>query len=203
MEEENNFSEKSSEETAKKTKFQSPKPILVRLRNIVFGKRKPDIFTRVTFYINMVLWLSFMLWNVIGYFAISSRDMITEVKGIQVEKIIVERGVELGFEPADFITRLTVVHGVGVLCWGAVFFGLILLYRKRKQFIYFILGGVLFYVGLNVFYLSFQFFREDTTSFDKISLLIIVLSTVIHSFLMNNERRGGSISFFGDADEED
>jgi hypothetical protein len=199
---ENNYTEKSSEGTEKKTKFQSPKPILVRIRNLVFGKRKPDIFTRVTFYINTVLWLSFMLWNVIGYFAISSRDMISEMKGIKVEKIIAERGVELGFEPADFITRLTVVHGVGILCWGAVFFGLILLYRKRKQFLYFVLGGVIFYVGLNIFYLSFQFFREDTTSFDKISLLIIVLSTVIHSFLMNNERRGGSISFFGEADEE-
>ena len=199
---ENNFTEKP-EGTEKKTKFQSPKPILVRLRNIVFGKRKPDIFTRVTFYINTVLWLSFMLWNVVGYFAISSREMITEMKGIKVEKIIVERGIELGFEPTDFISRLTVVHGVGILCWAAVFFGLILLYRKRKQFLYFILGGVLFYVGLNIFYLSFQFFREDTTSFDKISLLVIVLSTVIHSFLMGNERRGGSISFFGDADEED
>lgn len=200
---ENSYSDKSSEETEgkeKTTKFQSPKPLLVRLRNIVFGKRKPDIFTRVTFYINMVLWLSFMLWNIIGYFAISSRDLISEMKGIEVEKIITERGIELGFEPADFVTRLTVVHGVGILCWGAIFFGLVLLYRKRKQFIFFIVGGVLFYVGLNIFYLSFQFFKEDTTGFDKICLLIIVLSTVIHSVLMNNERRGGSISFFGDGD---
>lgn len=200
---ENTYSEQSAEGTEKKTKFQSPKPILVRLRNIVFGKRSPDIFTRVTFYMNMVIWLSFMLWNLIGYIAISSRDMILEVKGIAVEKIIAERGVELGFEPADFIVRLSVVHGVGVLCWAAIFFGLVLLYRKRKQFIYFIAGGVLFYIGLNVFYLSFQFFREDTTGFDKIALLIMLMSSTIHSFLMNNEQRGGSISFFGDADEED
>lgn len=195
---ENSYSEKSSEAPEKETKFKSPKPFLVRLRNIVFGKRRPDIFTRITFYINMVLWLTFMLWNIIGYFAISSRDLISEMKGIEVEKIITERGVELGFEPADFINRLTVVHGVGILCWGAIFFGLVLLYRKRKQFVFFIVGGVLFYIGLNIFYLSFQFFREDTTGFDKIGLLIIVLSSVIHSFLMNNERRGGSISFFGE-----
>ncbi len=200
---ENEYSEHTAESNEKKTKFQSPKPFLVRLRNLVFGKRKPDIFTRLTFYINLIIWLSFMLWNVIGYIAISSRKMITEVKGIEVEKIIAARGVELGFEPMDFITRLGVVHGVGVLCWGAIFFGLILLYRKRKQFVYFIIGGVIFYLGLNIFYLSFQFFREDTTNFDKIALLVMVLSTTIHSFLMKNERRGGSISFFGDADEED
>ena len=197
----NSYSEKSEgEETEKTTKFQSPKPTLVRMRNVIFGKRRPDIFTRITFYINMVLWLFFMLWNIIGYFALSTRGMISEMKGIKVEEIIAERGAELGFEPADFITRLSVVHGVGILCWGAIFFGLVLLYRKRKQFVFFIVGGVLFYIGLNIFYLSFQFFREDTTGFDKISLLIIVLSTVIHSVLMKNERRGGSISFFGDGD---
>ncbi len=200
---ENSYNENSSEETEKTTKFQSPKPMLVRLRNLIFGRKKPDIYTRITFYMNMVLWLSFMLWNIIGYFAISLRNLISEMKGIKVEKIIVERGIELGFEPADFITRLTVVHGVGILCWGAIFFGLVLLYRKRKQFIFFIVGGVLFYIGLNIFYLSYQFFKEDTTGFDKVSLLIIVFSTIIHSVLMNNERRGGSISFFGETDEED
>lgn len=200
---ENTYSEESSEKPEKTTKFQSPKPILVRLRNLIFGRRKPDIFTRVTFYINLILWLFFMLWNIIGYFAISMREMISEMKDIKVEEIIGDRGIELGFEPADFISRLTVLHGVGILCWSAVFFGLVLLYRKRKQFIYFIVGGVLFYIGLNIFYLSFQFFREDTTSFDKISLLIIILSTVIHSVLMNNERRGGSISFFGDGESAD
>ena len=53
------------------------------------------------------------------------------------------------------------------------------------------------------FIISFQFFKEDITGFDKMSMLIIILSIVIHSVLMRNERRGGSISFFGDADEED
>ena len=197
---ENTFSEKSAEEPEKTTKFQSPKPILIRLRNIVFGRRKPDIFTLAIFYINLFIWICFMLWNLIGYFAISMRDLITKMKDIQVEEIIAERGIVLGFEPADFLTRVTVLHGVGILCWGAVFFGLVLLYRKRKQFVYFIVGGTLFYLGLNTFYLSFQFFQEDTTGFDKISLLIVLLSSVIHSFLMRNERLGGSISFFGERD---
>lgn len=199
----NTYNEQSSEEPEKTTKFQSPKPFLVRLRNLVFGRRKPDIFTRAIFYINLIIWLSFMLWNLIGYFAISMRDMISEMKGIKVEEIIVERGIVLGFEPADFISRLTVLHGVGILCWGAVFFGLVLLYRKRRQFVFFIVGGALFYIGLHLFYLNFQFFKEDTTSFDKICLLILIFSTIIHSVLMRNERRGGSISFFGDGESED
>lgn len=195
---ENAYSEIEPEEEKKVTKFQSPVPTLLRIRNLILGKKQPDVYTRVTFYLNLCIWISFMLWNIIGYFAISSRDLIFEMKAISVEEIIQERGVILGFEPTDFVTRLTVLHGVGILCWGAILFGLVLLYRKRKQFIYFVAGGVLFYLGMNIFYISFQFFKEDTTTFDKITLLIMITSCVIHSLLMSNERRGGSISFFGE-----
>ena len=186
----------------KTTKFQSPLPILIRMRNVVFGTKKPDLYTRATFYINLFFWLTFLLWNLLGYFAIASRNMIFEMKKIPVEKIIQKRGIELGFEPNDFVTRVLVVHGVGILCWIAVFIGLVLLYRKRKQFIYFVLGGTLFYLGLNVFYMSFQYFREDTTGFDKLALLIILASCTLHAILMRNERVGGSIGFFGETTED-
>ena len=182
----------------KTTKFQSPIPVLIRLRNVIFGRVKPDIYTRVTFYINLFFWLTFILWNFLGYFAIASRNLIFQMKKIPVEQIIQERGVELGFEPNDFVTRLLVVHGVGILCWTAVFFGLVLLYRKRRQFIYFVAGGTLFYLGMNVFYMSYKYYKEDTTGFDKLGLLIILASCTLHAVLMRNERLGGSIGFFGE-----
>jgi len=31
-------------------------------------------------------------------------------------------------------------------------------------------------------------------------LLIIIVSSIIHSYLMKNEREGGSINFFGEAE---
>ncbi len=199
----NSYEEIEPSDKKKVTKFQSPIPTLVRLRNVLLGKTKPDIYTRVTFYINLFIWITFMLWNFIGYFAIASRSLIFEMKKISVETIIQNRGIELGFDGDDFVTRLAVVHGVGILCWGVIFLGLVLLYRKRKQFVFFVVGGVIFYVGMNIFYLSFQFFREDTTSYDKIALLVMLASCIIHATLMSNERRGGSISFFGEAEDEE
>lgn len=191
------------EPRVKSTKFQSPVPFLIRLRNFVFGKNKPDVFTLLTFYINLICCIVFLAWNITGYIAITSREMILEFKGINVEEIIHNRGIALRFEPVDFIGRLTTFYAIGVICWGVVFFGLILLYRKRKTFAYFIFGGTLFYFGMHIFYLSFQYFREDTTSTDKILLLIVITSTLLHTLLMRNERNGGSISFFGEVEDDE
>lgn len=190
----------TAEEPVKKTKFQSPLPFLIRLRNLIFGKKRPDIYTLVTFYINLALTLTFLLWCVVGYVAVASRNYIFEEKGVPVESIIQRRGVELGFQPEDFVSRIMTFNAIGAICWGVVLFGLILLYRKRRQFSYFVFGGLLFYIGMIIFYLSFRYFMDDTTLFDKISLLIVGASAGIHAFLMRNERKGGSISFFGEAD---
>ena len=190
------------EDVEKETKFKSPVPILIRFRNFVFGKKKPDIYTRVTFYINGVIMLVFLIWNLIGYFAISMRETFTEMKNVPIETILHARGLELGFHPDDFVTRVMTIYGIGVICWFVVMAGLILLYRKRHQFIYFILGGTFFYLGMQLFYMNFQYFKEDTTGFDKILLLIVIASTAIHAILMRNEKRGGSISFFGEDEVE-
>ena len=54
---------------------------------------------------------------------------------------------------------------------------------------------------MNVFYLSYTYFMEDTTAYDKIALLILIASIIFHTYLMKNERNGGSISFFGETTE--
>lgn len=161
------------------------------------------MFTLLTFYINLICCVVFISWNVTGYIAVTSREMIFEFKGINVEEIIHNRGVQLGFLGDAFVSRLTTFYAIGVICWGTVFFGLILLYRKRKTFAYFILGGAIFYVGMHVFYLNFQYFKEDTTSMDKVLLLIVITSTLLHTLLMRNERRGGSINFFGEVEDDE
>lgn len=183
-------------------KFQSPVPLLIKFKKIIFGQKKPDIYTRIIFIFNILIWLTFMLWSIISYLAITMRSIFFEYKGIPVEDIIQKRGIELGFESNDFLPRLLIFHAVAIICWGLVFFGLILLYRKKKQFSYFILVGVTLYLGMSVFYLNFNYFLLDTTTFDKISLLILITSITLHAFLMKSERSGGSISLFGEVEEE-
>lgn len=187
----------------RKTRFQSPVPILIKIRNLIYGKKRPDVYTQITYYVNLLIWLSFMIWNLISFFAITSRHMIYRQKGISLTAIVERRGKELNFEPGTFLDRLYTFHAISIICWSLVFIGLILLYRKKKQFVYFTLGPVIFYLGMTMFYLSFTYFMEDTTAYDKVALLIFIASISIHAYLMKNEREGGSISFFGEAQDGD
>ena len=179
-------------------KFQSPMPFLIRLKNLIFGKERPDVYTRVTFYVSFVITIIFLLWNLLGYVSIASADYIQEVKGISVDKILEGRGMELGFFPTTFAGKLMTVYGLGAICWAIVIVGLVLLWRKNKKFLLFTLIPIGFFVGMEIFYLNFQYFVEDTTLFDKMALLILAGLCIVHAFMMKNEREGGSISFFGE-----
>jgi hypothetical protein len=199
-EEENVFHEK---EEIKATRFQSPVPILRQLRNLIFGIKIPDMYTRLTFYINVVLMTTFLIWDILSYFALTSTELIGEEKGITVEKIVAERGAVLGFEEGAFFTRLCTYHSIGIICWLVFFFGLILMYRKVKRYVYFCLAPLAFYLGMAIVYLSFTYYLEDTTAYDKVAMLIMVLSILVHSFLMTSRHAGYRAGFFGEPIEED
>ncbi|MDX2361555.1 MAG: hypothetical protein QNK23_12165 [Crocinitomicaceae bacterium] len=186
------------------TKFQSPVPFLRQFRNLIFGKRTPDMFTRITFYINSVLWTTFIIWHILSYATLTSRDLFMQQKGLPIEAIVEARGAELGFESGEFLSRLITYHAISVICWIVMFVGLIFLYRKLKTFVYLILGATVFYIGMSIFYIGFRYFMEDTTAYDKVALLIIIVSTLLHSYLLKNGRdEDGHVSFFGLGSRED
>lgn len=154
---------------------------------MIFGKKRPDIFTYITFIMNLILWITFMLWSIVSYYTIDLRDFIYKQKHIPIEHIIKERGRELGFDGQDFLERLSTVNGIGIVCWGVVFFSLILLFRKKKQFFYFFITPIVFYIGMLFFYISPSYFMQDTTTFDKIALLIMIASSSIFYYMLKNK----------------
>lgn len=178
-------------------KFHSPLPFIVKLRNLVFGSRKPGIYTRLTFFVNLVCLLIFALWSAISYFAIVYRALFLQEKGVDVEAIIEARGLALGFESGEFIQTLMTFHGVSMICWAFVFVGLILLWRKSGHFAYLFFGGTLFYFGMMVFYVGFDYYLEDTSGFDKVLFLIMNLNTLFYFFFIHRSEDEEKISFFG------
>lgn len=178
-------------------------PFLLRLRDWVFGNEKPDMYTQASFYMNLFIWFIFFLWSIASYVAITFRQMIFEQKNIPVELIIKARGIKLGFEPTDFLDRLLTFHAISIICWIAVFIGLVLMWRKDIRFIYFHFGGTLFYFGMLLFYLSFSYYKEDTTFFDKVTFLAMNVNAVMYYLLLRREINGSSLSFFGEEDDEE
>ena len=182
--------------------YNSPYPMLTRLKEKVFGTEKPDNYTLVTFYLNFLFWIVFFIWSFASYLTISYRHLIFEQKKIPVELIIKARGEALGFESTDFLHRLLTFHAISLICWILVFIGLILIWKKNEKFGYFFFGGMILYAFMLIFYLNFDYFMEDTTTFDKIILLAMNANALMYFFLLRKEKKGGSLSFFGE-DEED
>jgi hypothetical protein len=86
------------------------------------------------------------------------RSIFLEQKGIPVEDIIQKRGIELGFEPNDFLIRLLRFHAVSIICWGLVFFWLNTSLSQEKT-IFLLYTGRGYLIPWNEFFLlEFQLF---------------------------------------------
>ena len=187
----------------KMRKLESPIPFVIVLRNLVFGKKRPDIYTSLTFITNLVIWLLFLIWSGFSYFAVNSRDWILQQKGIHVTSIINKRGKELGFDNGVFLERMETASLIAIFCWIVFFVGLVLLYRKKGSFVYFALIPLLAYIALNSIYLGFTYFIEDVTLFDKILLLISLVSLLISAFMLRSGGENSGSNFFGVPTEGD
>lgn len=197
--------DKEREKREKIRKLESPLPFVIILRNWIFGKKKPDMLTRLTFIANLVIWLLFLIWTCFFYFAVNSRQWIWENKGLGVTWIIEQRGEQLGYEEGAFLSRLEISSLIAIFCWVVFFVGLILLYRKKKTFVFFTLIPLLTYIGLNSVYLGFDYLIEDITLFDKILFLISGVSLLISAFMIRGGRDTSDTtsSFFGVSTDED
>lgn len=177
-------------------KFHSPLPFILQVRNLIFGQRNPGIYTKLTFFINLFAFLVFGLWNAITYFSIVFKDLFLSQKGVDVEAIIANRGVALGMDGPSFYDNMKVFSGVSLIVWGVIFFSLILLWRKSRMFIYFFIGALLFELGMMFFFLGSTYMIQDTTMFDKVLLLIMVVSSLAYFFLMKENEEDLGQHFF-------
>jgi hypothetical protein len=164
----------TNEELEQHTKFNSALPLILKLRDLIFGNKKPDIYSRLTVYFNAIIWFIFLAWHLIGYASISMREVIFTEKKIDVEALIFERGK---------------YHLISSICWGTIFIGLILIWRKSRIFNYFIFIPLLVYAGMILFFLRWRYFMEDTTTFDKITLLVFVLNILIYWIIQRGKRQ--------------
>jgi len=185
-----------SSEVKKQTKFQSPLPFIIQLRNFIFGSQKPRWYVQWTFFIDIIAVFLFALWSAISFFTIAYRQVFFDQKGVDVASIIELRGIELGFEPGQFIERLHTFHGISMICWLVALFGLILLWRNSKYFAWFFFGATCFYFGMLLFYVGFDYYMEDTTRFDKILFLLMIVQTLIYLLLSNRIEEEQEPTFF-------
>ncbi len=164
-------------------------PLLLKIRRLILGRKKPDGFTRLIFTINLTGVIILAVWNALSYLAVLFSDFIKANKGFSVNAIIRRNGRNLGFEGQDFLEAITTYYFLNIFVWLIALFGLILMYRKVKfyAFIYFSSLGVHF--ALMFFMIGLQYFIEDVTWFDKIIYATLIISTMLHTALIKRETK--------------
>jgi hypothetical protein len=171
-------------------------PLLRKFASFVFGKVEPDPISKVAFYINLFIWFIFSIWHLISYIAISYRDVILEEKKINIEILILNRGANLGFDPSVFLNRLLNFHFLSILCWLIILIGIILMWRQKKSSIFFIFIPFVFYFSLVFLYIGLRYFNEDTSLFDKITLTIFTINSLIFFYTLSKKKNNQHANFF-------
>lgn len=166
------------------TRFNSITPLILKLRDLIFGTQRPDLVTRILCYLNLIIWLIFFVWHLIGFTAISLREVILVKKKIDVEALIFERGEALGFKPYEFLNLLMKYHLISSICWAVVFIGIVMMWRRKRIFALFLFGAAGVYFAQIFLLMGWNYFMQDTTWFDKIALGMLVVNSFIFLLFM-------------------
>ncbi|TNE53298.1 MAG: hypothetical protein EP338_12240 [Bacteroidetes bacterium] len=178
----------------KKTAFSSPIPILQSIKRLIYGVANPSLPMRIMVYLHLLIFVVFFIWHLLSFFAIDMREIILSEKHINVEVMILNRGSALGYDPSQFLNNLLNFNRLSILYWIAVFVSSVFMWRKKKVFFYILLAAILCYYGSMIFFLGSTFYLEDTTAFDKISVIILFVNSCFYLLLLN--RQDGSDNFF-------
>ncbi|MDF3026684.1 MAG: hypothetical protein K0S23_991 [Fluviicola sp.] len=177
--------------------LESPIPILSRLRNLIFGKESPDTYTQISFYLGIIIWTIFLVWTILGYVVLTNTDWIEQEKGLDVHSLIEQRGEILGFAGTDFQKNLITFYNIALIAWTGIFIGLVLQWRKKVYFIYFIWAGGSIYLLSMWFLLGISYWYDDTTTFDKIAFFLLIGHSSLYYYFLNKESQGEKTNFFG------
>ncbi len=164
------------------------RPHLKRAKNVILGEENPNVFSQVVFYTGILGTFIFGIWSSISYLILKNPLYLKQHKQVDVEAIVELRGRELGYEGDSFFRHLELFHLSSTGIWLCVLIGFIFLWRKKKWSAYVIIGGLVVYCALMLFFLGPTYFVEDTTLFDKLSLLILFLLVLIHHFVTGNKK---------------
>lgn len=164
-------------------------PLVLKIRRLVLGKAKPDLFTRIVFVTNFFAWVLLMAWNLISYGVVLMSDFIKVNKGFSVNAILRAKGEEMGIQGQVFLDTIRTYYFLNIVIWFVIFIGLVLLYRKSKFYAGFYFGGFIIHFSLLLLMLGPQYFAEHVSNFDKMLYAILLLSAFVHYTLLMKEKR--------------
>ncbi|MBI2258800.1 MAG: hypothetical protein HYU67_07865 [Flavobacteriia bacterium] len=166
--------------------------ILRRLRSFIFGIKPKSALLTSMFIIHLVGSFIFFLWHSISYFVIKNHEFIGKVKNVTVKNLIEKRGEELGYTFDLFSKNLILFHFISITLWLTVFILGFFLYHKKRYSFFISLSFIIAYHLVIITFFGIPYYKEDTTTFDKISILVIIVNSILF-YLQNNKKEEDTI----------
>jgi len=164
-------------------------PYWRKIVRLLVGQEKPPLFTQIVFFISLIIAFIFEIWSLISFFILKNPAYLKENKRVDVLAIVELRGRELEMDGELFVRNIQYFHLIAIGTWGLALIGLLLFWRQIKIAHHILLGSVMAYLIAMFALLGSTYFVEDTTSFDKIVLVILCFLFVIHYVLQELKER--------------
>lgn len=159
------------------------KSILLKSRKALYGQERPHWFVQVNYYLCSILAGIAFIWHLFTYAILLKPGFLKRHKFVDVPAIVERRGNELGFAPHTFYETLQTFSLLSAGIWLILILSLIWLWRGKQFYVYIVIGAIVIYMGLLLALLGGNYFIEDTTWFDKLTLLLILLLTIVQNYL--------------------
>ena len=143
-----------------------PKSLLQRVRRLILGKEKPNLLTRISCGVGLVLWIYLVSWHILTFVALFLFDTL---KSSDVIRASFNR-VGGRYIQGDPINHLLVYSLLEIAIYFVMLVGLILIYRKKKLgFLLFVFGGLATFLGTFLI-MGYDFLMKETSIGDLLLL---------------------------------
>lgn len=169
------------------------------IQRIIFGEKVPDIYTKTTFFLNILLWVMFFSYSLLQLLSIQYSHLFLVHKGVDLAQLIQQRGNRIGFEGNEFLNQLIFTQQISLVGWTIAWIGLVLLWRQKMAYTFFFFGGNLLVFSSTWYLLGSTYLQEDIPFFLKVLFLLLNANAFIYSFLLFR-KKNGDITFFEDGE---
>lgn len=164
------------------------KTLVQKIKILVLGKEKPNLFTRFSVIIGFFIWLYFTVWQLLIFLSIVWVDKLENAKTIKKTFAII--GGKYGFNIKYGLDTMHILFyhslAIFVLCFFSLV-GLIFIYRqKRIGHIIFVLSNVI-NILFTIVFLGGTYYTEQISSFDKILFYLFTLYFAVVLFVFKTK----------------
>lgn len=141
-----------------------------RYKVFFLGAKNPWWFTQLVFYIGLAGFFYFLIWNLLHFLAVSMVDIYPKAE--KIKTLFIEIGTK--YEIIDPLSKIKYMTLTNMIASGVMFFGLIIIWRRKKAGYFFVLGGLAVCILTPFLLMGMKYISAEITWFEYSYALILV-----------------------------